>query len=316
MGFKSETSNQAGLNVVTLKNTDNNTQIQILPDYGALWHGWVVKKNEDEINLIDHYEDIDDIKKNLKGPHKSANLSPFPCRLLDGKYTFKGKEYEFLKKDADGNAIHGLLVDKPFQKVDTKEGDDGISASFIYEYRHEDSGYPFDYNCEVTYTLHEDNSMTLATRVKNMGDEELPIVDGWHPYFKTGSKVNNCKLQFHAHQMLEFDDKLIPTGKYLPYTKFLKARELGREEIDNSFILDENAAQPVCTLQDVENNISIYICPTENYPILQIYTPPHRESIAIETLSGAPDAFNNELGLTLLGAGEEKEFSVTYSVDF
>lgn len=50
------------------------------------------------------------------------------------------------------------------------------------------------------------------------------------------------------------------------------------------------------------------------YPILQVYTPDHRKSIAIENLSAAPDAFNNGIGLTALAAGKEITYSTCYSI--
>ena len=61
-------------------------------------------------------------------------------------------------------------------------------------------------------------------------------------------------------------------------------------------------------------HFKLTIEPDKNYPILQIYIPPHRTSIAIENLSGAPDNFNNGMGLLLLQPGEEKTFSTCYSV--
>jgi aldose 1-epimerase len=56
------------------------------------------------------------------------------------------------------------------------------------------------------------------------------------------------------------------------------------------------------------------ISPEGSYPFLQIYTPPHRQSIAIENLSAAPDAFNNKMGLIVLTAGEEKTFRTLYAI--
>jgi aldose 1-epimerase len=48
---------------------------------------------------------------------------------------------------------------------------------------------------------------------------------------------------------------------------------------------------------------------------LQIYTPPHRKSIAIENLSSAPDAFNNKIGLIELGAEESHAFQTRYRIE-
>ncbi len=69
---------------------------------------------------------------------------------------------------------------------------------------------------------------------------------------------------------------------------------------------------PSCELFNPENRLKISFYPSNNYPYLQIYTPPHRQSIAIENLSAAPDSFNNQMGLTLLAAGDSQTFTVHY----
>src|SRR5690625_1955669 len=130
MALESNKISQNGLEITELKNNKNNTRLQILPHYGALWHGWIIEKEGREFNLIDHYEDAADIKSNLTDSHKSANLSPFACRIPEGKYTYEGQQYEFVHKFNDGNAIHGLLKDKPFEEEQIIPGKEAISASF------------------------------------------------------------------------------------------------------------------------------------------------------------------------------------------
>ena len=61
-----------------------------------------------------------------------------------------------------------------------------------------------------------------------------------------------------------------------------------------------------------EKKVQIEFHPEESYPYLQIYTPEHRKSIAIENLSGAPDAFNNGMGLKVLQPGELATFTTKY----
>jgi aldose 1-epimerase len=315
MSFEISQIRQEELDITEIKNTDNSSRIQVLPSVGALWHGWWVNQGKDNINLINHYRNGADLKENLRDSHKSVKLSPFACRIPHGKYTYDGREYEFTRKFSDGSAIHGLLVDKPFEQGEVRQGDDHASVSFYYAYRHEDAGYPFDYDCIVTYTLHKNGGVTLETRIKNLSEEAIPIVDGWHPYFTTGSLVNDCNLQFNADRVVEFDEKLIPTGRLLPYNTFRQEQNIGETELDHSFMLDMNSPQPRCTFHDPEKNIRLHVYPSENYPILQLYIPPDRRSIAIETLSGAPDAFNNGIGLILLSPKESKTFSVTFEAE-
>lgn len=313
MAFKIEKSTQNGLKTTILKNVENQTQVQILPDYGALWHGWILQKNKKPVNLIDHYADKEDLKTNLRISHKSANLTPFACRIADGKYTFQGRDYEFPNKSSDGSAIHGLLVDKPFQQIDSKITDEGAQITFLYNYRGEDPGYPFEYDCEVTYTLHRDNSLTLSTKIKNKTDGDIPLMDGWHPYFKTGSRIDDCRLQFNVTALIDFNEKLVPTGEFTDYNEFNQPRHINNTKLDNAFLIDKKAAQPICTFEDPETNVKIAVKASQNYPVLQLYTPTERKSLAIETLSSAPDAFNNRIALVLLDPGETKTFSTTYA---
>jgi aldose 1-epimerase len=60
------------------------------------------------------------------------------------------------------------------------------------------------------------------------------------------------------------------------------------------------------------NGIYVSIFTNSKYPYLQLYTPPHRKSIAIENLSAPPDCFNNGIGLQLLGPSKSQTFTVWY----
>lgn len=312
MAFKVIQFEKDGLSVTEIRDTAKDSAIHILPASGALWHGWWINHQGSPRNLINGYENGQDVRQHLRVSHKSAKLSPFACRIPQGKYSYQGKEYEFVNKFSDGSAIHGLLVDKPFGEVSIDEQHDHGAVSLQYEYRHDDGGYPFDYDCRVKYTLAEDGKVTIDTRIKNVCSEDIPVVDGWHPYFTTGSQVDDCLLQFYANQLVEFDEHLIPTGKLLPYDAFWQEKKIGQTELDHSFLLDQRAPQPRCSFSDPASNITIRVYPTESYPVLQLYIPPDRQSLAIETLSGAPNAFNNGIGLILLSPGEEKLFSATY----
>lgn len=313
MAVQAEKITRNGLELVQLKNGETGTTICILPSYGALWNDWLVENKGQQVALIDGFESKEQVDKEFLHGHKSANMSPFVCRIMKGKYTYKGKEYEFKNKFSDGSAIHGLVNAKEFEVESLEENENKASGLFTYKYRKEDAGYPFDYDIRVRYTLDKKDRMTLETTVENLSDEEIPIADGWHPYFTFGEKIDEYVLQFQAHKKLEFSKELIPTGKMLDYDTYLNPKKLGSEELDNAFLLDGDATQPKCKLSHPGLGLSIGINPLASYPILQLYTPPHRRSLAIECLSGAPDNFNNGIGLVLLKPGEKKTFSVSYT---
>jgi aldose 1-epimerase len=47
----------------------------------------------------------------------------------------------------------------------------------------------------------------------------------------------------------------------------------------------------------------------DKYNFLQVYTPPHRNTIAIEPMTCLADAFNNKKGLIILKPSETASFS-------
>ena len=102
---------------------------------------------------------------------------------------------------------------------------------------------------------------------------------------------------------------MIPTGGYLRDSTFTEGALIGDTKLDNGFLLS-GAAGPFCTLKNPDTGLAVTFLCQINYPFLQLYIPDHRKSITIENLSGAPDAFNNGIGLTTLRPGEEKEFLV------
>jgi aldose 1-epimerase len=140
------------------------------------------------------------------------------------------------------------------------------------------------------------------------------MADGWHPYFTLGGKSNDWELSFHASKMLEFSERLIPTGETLQNKRFQSAEKIADGFLDNCFVLDGPNGKPACILSNPDNGLSLLFFPGKFYPYLQIYTPAHRDSIAIENLSGAPDCFNNGLGLIVLAPGQSQTFTLGYQL--
>ncbi|NIG57274.1 aldose 1-epimerase [Chitinophaga sp. Cy-1792] len=315
MRFSIHSFNEAGFDLVALTDSLTGTTVTVIPAHGALLHSFKVKKGNNELNLIDSYKDLADMQLDLTNSFKNVKLSPYACRIKDAKYTFNGNDYTLQQTVAPGRAIHGLLYNAPFKVTATAADDSSAVLTLEYTYQQEDAGYPFPYHCKAAYTLLPGNELEVATTITNQGTATMPLMDGWHPYFTTGTSVDELELTFASKEIVEFDATLIPTGNVLPYTEFAKGKKLAGIELDNSFVLDFVRPQPLATLFDPVKDIRISFFPGENYPILQVYIPPHRRSIAIENLSGAPDAFNNGLGLVKLDAGEEKVFSTRIKVD-
>jgi aldose 1-epimerase len=230
---------------------------------------------------------------------KGDFLAPFPNRISGGTYVFKDVEHQLIKNEvARGHALHGFVMKKSFEIVAQKESEEFTTATFKATI-HEDEfqGYPFEIDINITFTL-KANSLEIQMGGKNLGKSEAPFGIGWHPYFTVRKKIDECKLRIPALSIMETDPakELIPTGKHLPNTFGTNFKNIGTETFDTCFVdlVDQSVRF---------ENIEMYMDNSMKY--LQIYTPEDRNSIAIEPMTCAPDAFNNGLGLITLSSNEE-----------
>ena len=315
MSFSIRNSKEHDLDLVNIIDETTGTAVSLLPAYGATLQAFTVRHGKDlTSNVIDSYKNRAEVKKEMSRSFKGPKLSPFPCRIPDGVYRFNNHVYRFEHLFGDGTAIHGLLYNKPFTLMETAADDSHGTVVLEYIYRREDPGYPFYYACQTRYTLHPGNDLEVVTTVTNLDDETIPIADGWHPYFTVGGKTDDWQLQFHADAIVEFDDRLVPTGRLKQYDRFESLRAIGDTFLDNCFSLKPDIVSAACMLYNPANGLRISFFPDASYPYLQIYTPATRDSIAVENLSGAPDCFNNKMGLLLLQPGHSQIFTVRYKI--
>lgn len=291
----------------------DSSKVEILPSCGAILNRWTVQHNGIAMEMIDGYDSPEDFRKNCEARgFRSTKLSPYVCRITRSQYDFEGVHYHIGKYELEGNAIHGLLYNNPFKVVNSMSGDQSAALVLQHDYDGSDKGYPFTYSIEVSYVLQANNDLGITTSVTNTGRQAMPVADGWHPYFSLGKTVNELYLEMQTNAILEFNDSLVPTGRLFDYSEHHEARLIGDKFFDNCFLLNKPLEGAACRIINAEAGIQVAIYPDDSYPYLQVYTPPHRNSIAIENLSAAPDAFNNRIGLIILEPGETHSFTTHY----
>jgi aldose 1-epimerase len=313
--FSTDIVTKDDFRIAVLSDPDSGTSAEIIPGCGGILHAFNVVHQNDCINVIEQYENKNDFEKHIaaKG-FKSCKLSPFACRIKNGAYQFAGNNYTIEKFFLEENAIHGLIYDAHFSILQQSANKESATLTLQHEYRGTDKGYPFFFDCIITYQLKKNNELIITTEIINKDDKPMPVQDGWHPYFTLGKKIDELKLQISSQEQIIFDDKMIPTGEMIAYKEFTEPKKIGTLFFDDCFKLDFTAPQPLCILKDTDNKIQVEIRPDKSYPYLQIYTPPHRQSIAIENLSAPPDAFNNGINLIILSPQEYAIFTTSYKV--
>ena len=313
--FSVSTSNKSGFDLIVLTDTHSNSQVEISPSCGGILQGFFFYKNGRHHNVISSYNSKDDFIENItaKG-FRGCKLSPFACRINLGEYVFEKQTYKIEKFYLGKNAIHGLLYDQPFDIIEMHADEHSAKASMQFSYKATDAGYPFFYDCLITYLLLKNNELVVETQVKNTSDKAIPVQDGWHPYFTFDKPIDQLQLKLHADKHWIFNEEMIPTGESEPYEGVKNFSLLNQTRFDDCFSVIPSKNIPHAVLKDPVENIQLEVYANSNYPFLQLYTPPQRDCIAIENLSGLPDCFNNHNGEILLAPGEVKNFKATYTI--
>jgi aldose 1-epimerase len=289
MSFSIQTAGEGSRLIIRLSDTTTGTVAEIFA-FGGLLNAFVVQTALGSLNVIDGFTDPDHAMAHITEGFKSAKMSPFACRLLNGHYQFDDRSYTMDSFYLGNHALHGILYNAVYTIKDLVADEKAASVELEHQYTGYFSGYPFKYTLHVKWELTSANSLTVTTTAVNHSEKAIPFSDGWHPYFTTGESVDTCELKFNTSRKMVFDPELIPTGEEETDDRFIAGHSLQDIFLDNSFILP-TTEEGYCELKNKQ--VRIVIKPLINYPYLQVYTPPHRKSVAIENLSAAPNAFNN-----------------------
>ena len=124
----------------------------------------------------------------------APNLFPFVGRFNNGKYTFKGKEYEI--------GQHGFLRDKELTFV---SNDDNKLVLSFEETEETLKVFPFEFKITLTYTL-DKNTFKVSYDVDNKGNDTMYFGIGGHPGFNVPMDENTKFEDYY----LQFEDGLSP----------------------------------------------------------------------------------------------------------
>lgn len=284
--------------------------VSVLPELGACLNKLVLQKNGTLFELTQCANSPDELAE-TKRVFRGSFLFPFPNRIKDGKY-YHNQQYHQLPINFpdENNAIHGLLLNKTFQVVQEVCSEKEAILGLEYKSSGEE-GYPFPFRISIELVLSASKGFGCKTIVHNEGQFELLAALGWHPYFKLGASVDECHISFPAKSELTVDQQMIPTGAKSPDLHYQNFQSLKGLSLDTCFSLEPENMH-LTRLFHPGLSTTLHVWQTggaRGYNYLQLYIPADRQSIAIEPMTAAPDAFNNALGVFLMEAGDAYECS-------
>jgi aldose 1-epimerase len=255
------------------------------------------------------------------GEHEPASsgrgqlLAPWPNRIRDGRYSFDGRDLQLpLTEPARHNASHGLVRWVAW----TLEERTGQSVSQVYRLMAQ-PGYPWTLDLHVLHDVSADG-LTVTVTATNVGTGAAPYALGAHPYLTTGEgPVDRWELTLPGRTRLVTDDRKIPVGSgdvRDTDLDFRVARPLRGAELDTAFTdLDRDAeGRAEVRVHDPSRGEGVTLWMDSAHAWVQVYTGDDlptlaRASLAVEPMTGPPNAFASGEGLLVLEPGAEHSAS-------
>lgn len=276
----------------------DDVSCKLFPNLGAS----IQQFSKKGVDIIDGIEISEKGLHSYKEKYQSALLFPFIGRVENGKYIFNDVQYSLnINETSRFNALHGLITDKSFEIDSSILSETNATISLSYTSDGKLEGFPFQFKFQVTYQLTSEG-ISLRFHIQNLDVVPFPFGCGWHPYFKSSS-LHTSELSFASEKQLVYNKNLIPTDTRMieKTTNFT----IKNRSFDDTFFLLKNNVRFKSTRYHL--NITTK---SEHPDFLQVYTPPERNSIALEPISCAPNAFNNKIGLIELNPDNSFEWNV------
>ncbi len=278
--------------MVELKNS-KGIDLKLI-SYGAAMQSLMVPdKDGKAADIIIGYDTIQGYEKTPN--YTNVTVGRYANRIAKGKFTLDGKTYTLPINNAP-NSLHGGTKgwDKNSWTIkDVTQGADSASVTFTLTSKDGDQGYPGTVVAEVTYSLNQNNDITISYKATT--DKPTVINMTNHGLYNLGGipatrPATDAMLKMESDAILPVDATLIPTGPEMPVKgtpfDFTTAAlvsdrvkmdnpqiKLGNGGIDHNFIIRGGlTATPklAVTLEDKVSGRGMTISTTE--PGIQMYT--------------------------------------------
>jgi len=310
----------ADFQVYILTDKATNSQAYLIPACGNNCFRFTQMMHNQQVDIIESPPNLEILSENLT-TYGNPILFPFPNRIRRGRFIFEGKEYSLSLQnhnDGEGNWIHGFVCKRPWRVEECGESEElgaYLRCSFdSTEFPEIGEQFPFPFLITVTYSL-KDGILTFDADMKNIGNGNMPVGLGIHPYFRAplgaDSSAADCIIRVPANKQWELIEKL-PTGKILPVEGRYDLRSpqilegLRFDDVFTDLIFEDDVTRTI--LDDTNAKIRVIVEADALFREIVVYTPP-RPSICFEPYTCATDAVNLhakgvDAGLRILKHGE------------
>jgi aldose 1-epimerase len=232
-------------------------------------------------------------------------LFPFPGRLRDGRLFANGHTFQLpLLDSTKQHAIHGFTPRNPWRVTAMTATPDSASITGSFDLAEDLPAaihqWPANFTLTVTYRLAADR-LTVEATVLNRGEVELPFGLGYHPYFRLpgvpDADVGGHILQAYVAKLWQVDANALPTGNVVDVPNeldFRTPRPIGATALDHvlSGVTTTGAFRELAVLAHPDSPGRLRLFADAAFRELVLFTPAHRQAVAIEPYTCSADAAN------------------------
>jgi aldose 1-epimerase len=301
--------NKSGFLVITLGYTDKDPskcmEAKIAPTEGSNLFSFKMGKNDfiyydSEMPLADYVTGM-------------PILFPFPNRIEDAMWTWKGRTY-LQKKNGIPIQLHSLVYDEVWEYIEPKFGMEEVFFSTYLNVNKDHpiyKGYPFEFRLMLTYKL-TSQDLTVTYNVENRDNKEMPFGFAIHPFFnklsgekdtlisvpalywyETRSDVDKVFLNKYKGGF-ELIPNILPTCRlkcvYNDEKNLINPVSVGSVDLDNvytGFLPGDNSYIDYTTL-----NLKLNLLFSNDFTHVVVYTPQGKPYFCIEPQTCSTDAIN------------------------
>lgn len=242
----------------------------------------------------------------------SPILFPIVGRLKNNTYQLKNQTFQLNQ--------HGFARDQKFNLIEKNENK--LLFSFISTEETQQL-FPFVFELQVAYIL-EDNKLTTAYKVINLGKEDLPFSIGAHPGFycpiNENERFEDYYLEFEKEE--DFTRHLLncETGLFTGETEIVISKknciDLNYSYFLKDAIVFKNLNSSWINLKSKKSNFCLKFS-IEDFPFFGIWTKEKAPFICLEPWCGVADSENSngkflqKEGINILSKNQvfERKFS-------
>jgi aldose 1-epimerase len=224
-------------------------------------------------------------------------LFPWPGRIADGRFTYRGRALEFPINDPSHNcAIHGLTYNRAFEV--TRRGPYFVAARFDSRTDADFAKlWPFPFVLDLDYEI--GNGLRLHAALENVGAGPMPFGIGAHPYFHAPLDPNGARAAIEVESDVDrhwqLDARLLPTGELAAPSGRLDLRRpitLGSDNLDDAYTLNANRGECAARMIDRRLKMALELRAAPIFRNLVVFAPPSPDVVALEPYTCGPNAFN------------------------